>query len=100
MPGMEWVKTPRRRSNGIAGRLDRVSRTRSTTLGVMYAQGRGVPQDFVRAYVLYNFAAAEGFELAAENRNKLAARMTSAQIEAAQALSRRWRPGQPLPLDP
>ena len=30
-------------------------------LGVMYAKGEGVPEDYVRAYACYNIAAAQGF---------------------------------------
>ena len=29
-------------------------------LGVMYAEGRGVPQDYVRAHMWYSLSAAQG----------------------------------------
>jgi len=68
-------------------------------LGVMYATGRGVPQDDVRAHMWYNLAAA-GFPAAeAEPRNvvvavrdAVAAKMTPAQIAEAQRLAREWKP--------
>ena len=53
--------------------------------------GQGVPQDYVRAYMWNNLAAAHltGDEQkpAAENRDKVASRMTPAQIAEAQRLS-------------
>ena len=62
-------------------------------LGAMYAQGQGVPQDFVLAHMWYNVAAAalsgdEG-KLSMENRDDVASRMTGAQIGRAQEMARR-----------
>ena len=54
-------------------------------LGHMYANGEGVPQDFVKAHAWMNLAAAQGFQ--AENRDRLAAQMTPAQIAEAQELA-------------
>ena len=54
-------------------------------LGHMYANGEGVPQDFVQAHAWMNLAAAQGFQ--AENRDRLAAQMTPAQIAEAQKLA-------------
>ncbi|MFN2150265.1 MAG: SEL1-like repeat protein, partial [Anaerolineales bacterium] len=31
-------------------------------LGLMYSKGRGVPQDYVKAHMWLNLAAAQGFE--------------------------------------
>ncbi len=60
-------------------------------LGVLYANGQGVPKDDVRAYMWYSLAAAQlmGNEqkFAGGNRDKVAGRMTSAQIAEAQRLS-------------
>jgi peptidoglycan hydrolase-like protein with peptidoglycan-binding domain len=53
-------------------------------LGRMYAAGQGVLQDYVRAHVLFNLAAATGMKGAAEAREELAARMTAGQIAEAQ----------------
>jgi len=63
-------------------------------LGVMYDNGQGVPRDVVLAYALYNLAAAEN-EKAANNRNIIAKEMTGAQIEEGQAITSKWRVGQP-----
>ncbi len=67
------------------------------SLGVMYNQGRGVPQDYVQAHMWFNLAAArllpgEGFNAAIQERNLIAELMTSAQIAKAQKLLREWRP--------
>jgi TPR repeat protein len=61
-------------------------------LGLMYARGQGVPQDYVRAHMWFNLAAAQDYQLAAGQRNSIARRMTRAQIAEAQKLAREWRP--------
>jgi TPR repeat protein len=61
-------------------------------LGWMYAQGRGVLQDFIQAYMWYNLSAAQGEPRAAEARDALATQMTPAQIAEAQQLAREWKP--------
>ena len=61
-------------------------------LGAMYHDGLGVPQDYVRAHMWLNLAAAQGIQDAVENRNLVAERMTPAQIAEAQRLAREWRP--------
>lgn len=65
-------------------------------LGVIYAEGQGVPQDYVQAHKWINLAAAKG---TGEDRNKrakvrrrVAAKMTPAQIAEAQKLAREWKP--------
>ena len=62
------------------------------TLGAMYWEGLGVPQDFISAHMWYNLAASHGARDAAEDRDRLARRMTPAQIAKAQRLARLWRP--------
>ena len=58
-------------------------------LGVMYANGQGVIQDYVRAHMWFNIAASSGkSENASENRDIAAKRMTSADISTAQKLAR------------
>jgi hypothetical protein len=59
-------------------------------LGFMYANGRGVGQDSVVAYALYNIASANN-NMARDNRSSLAEDMTPAQIDSAQALTRRMQ---------
>ncbi len=65
-------------------------------LGGMYLEGRGVPQDYVQAHMWINLAAAQGDEdgRKAKARDKLAERMTPAQIAEAQRLAREWTPKQ------
>jgi uncharacterized protein len=67
-------------------------------LGLMYRYHvAGMPQDVVIAYMLWNLAAASGNANATEQRASIARQMTQEQIEEAQALSRNWKPGTPLP---
>ena len=67
-------------------------------LGLMYRYHvAGMPQDMVIAYMLWNLAAANGHRSATEQRAMVAREMTQDQIEEAQALSRTWKPGTPLP---
>ena len=54
----------------------------------MYAQGLGVPEDIVLAYMWWNLAAAQGSENAQENKDIIEQRMTREQIAEAQRLSR------------
>jgi TPR repeat protein len=68
-------------------------------LGWMYFNGQGVPQDYVEAHKWFNLAAArfppsepEKREMAATNREQVAAKMTAAQIVEAQRLAREWKP--------
>jgi Sel1 repeat len=56
-------------------------------LGAMYANGQGVPQDYVRAHMWFNLSAAQGNQGAAKNRDIAARRMTPAQIAKAQKLT-------------
>lgn len=62
-------------------------------LGVMYAKGRGVRQDFARAYMWFNLAAAassgDSRNTATKKRDRIAAKMTAEQIETAQQMARR-----------
>ncbi len=69
-------------------------------LGLMYAKGEGVPQEFVQAHMWFNIAAARtlyrvfngGWDdmLARTRRDEIAKRMTPAQIAEAQILARVW----------
>lgn len=63
------------------------------SLGIIYAQGKEVPQDSVQAYMWFELAVAQGHEGAKMLREAIAKNMTPAQIAAAQALSRNWKPG-------
>ncbi len=57
----------------------------------MYAYGRGVPKDYVQAYLLYSLAAAAGDEDAARERESAAQQMTPEQIADAERLVNEWR---------
>jgi uncharacterized protein len=61
-------------------------------LGVMYANGEGVPQDDVTAHMWLNLSVAKGNLTALEARDRVAKRMTPAQIAEAQKLAREWKP--------
>ena len=59
----------------------------------MYEDGKGVPQDYVQAHMWYNLAAAQGGmagDTTVKNRDRVAKRMTPAQIAEAQRLAREW----------
>ena len=60
-------------------------------LGMLYDLGRGVPQDYVHSYMWYSFAAAhftgDEQKIAADNRDEVERRMTSAQVAEAQKLA-------------
>ena len=67
-------------------------------LGVMYAEGRGVPQDYVRAHMWFSLATAHGEQGAVKTVEMAERRMTPAQINEAQKLARDWKPAtQPPP---
>ncbi len=61
-------------------------------LGLMYGRGQGVPQDYVRAHMWLNLAAANGNANAAKGRDITASMMTAAHIAEAQRLAREWKP--------
>ena len=60
-------------------------------LGMMYEEGQGVPKDYVQAYMWLSLAAAQGYERATKLRDKLAEKMTPAQVAEAQRLAREWK---------
>lgn len=65
-------------------------------LGNMYFMGRGVEKNFVASYALGNLAAANvpaGFTQPAQMRDAAAAQLTTEQVEAGQALTRKMREG-------
>ena len=66
---------------------------------VMYAQGRGVVQDYVQAHMWRNVAASrqtgEERKISADGLDALASLMTSAQVDEAQRLAREWDAAHP-----
>lgn len=89
-PGNTWIHSPQ------------------YNIGAMYASGRGTAQDYVRALMWFTLAASFGdtkppgplgikladtpIYTAVEQRDRLVALMTSAQIAEAERLAREWRP--------
>ena len=57
-------------------------------LGSMYAEGKGVPEDYVRAYSWLSIVAAQGEAVGKNGKENVAKRMTPAQIAEGQKLSR------------
>jgi TPR repeat protein len=56
----------------------------------MYKDGSGIPKNKVLAYVWWNIAAAEGIEVAVNNRDLIEKDMTPNQIAEAQELSKEY----------
>ena len=71
--------------------------TAQTNLGAMYYKAQGVPKDFVLAYMLFNLGATGGEEQGSKNREIITKEMTPRQLDEAQALTRNWKVGTPLP---
>jgi len=61
----------------------------------MYANGEGVPEDIVLAYMWWNLAAAQGIESTRSNKDNLQQQMTRAQIAEGQRLTREWLEAHP-----
>ena len=65
-------------------------------LGLLYNSGHGVPESFVQAYKWLNLAAAQASgpkrEYSYRIRDSVAAKMSPAQLEKAQALTIAYRP--------
>ncbi len=61
-------------------------------LAKMYRRGQGVPKDDVLAHMWWSLAAAQGHEPARKYRDRLAEKMTPAQLADAQRLAREWKP--------
>jgi len=57
-------------------------------LGLMYGEGKGVPQDYVRTHMWLSLAASTGNENAIKGRDIVMEGMTPADLSAAQKLAR------------
>ena len=64
------------------------------SLGFRYANGRGVPQDYVQAHMWSNLAASrstgEVRDTIVKSRNQAADQLTPAALNEAQRLAREW----------
>ena len=69
------------------------------SLALMYGNGRGVTQDDVQAHMWFNLvasrAAGRAREMAVEDRDLVAGRMTADQLADAQRLAREWEAAHP-----
>jgi len=61
-------------------------------LGLMFDIGQGVPQNYVQAHMWFSLAGAGGNSDGNKNRDRVAAKMTAAQIAEAQRLAAEWKP--------
>jgi len=61
-------------------------------LGAAYEEGRGVPKDYVKAYMWLILAAAQGERGISRFRDHIAQKMTPEQVARAQEMARNWRP--------
>ena len=83
---MRWYRLAADQGNAFA----------QNNLGLMYAQGFGVPEDIVLAYMWFNLSAAQGHSVAPLSKDFLeAAVMTREQITEGQRLSREWLEAHP-----
>ena len=77
------------------------SATAQYNLGVMYGTGEGVPQDNVEAHMWLNLAASRlsgaDRERAVATRDRVAERMTPADLSEAQRRAREWHAAHQLP---
>ena len=80
-----------RRSRGTAGPPSRETPAAQFNLGFRYANGEGVPQDYVEAHKWLNLAASRGNDEARNNRDIVTKRMTPDQVAEAQRLAREWQ---------
>jgi len=82
---VNWYRKAAERGNADA----------QSNLGAMYANGEGVAEDYVEAHKWWGLAAAQGVSAASTNMDRLRAKMTSAQLDEAQRLSRERPPASP-----
>ena len=69
-----------------------------TILGLMYAEGQGVPQDDAQAYAWLNIAAAQGDKDAKNNKEIVAQSITREDLARAQKLTREYWDAYVLPF--
>ena len=59
-------------------------------LGTLYLQGQGLPQNQVEAYKWFNLAAVSGEKEFSQSRDRLAKKLSSAQLAEGQRLASEW----------
>ena len=83
-------RTPPRRCGGYRLAAEQGDANAQYILGLMYANGEGVPEDDVTAYAWLNIAAAQGQSSANEGKEHVAKLMTQSQVAKAQKLAREY----------
>ena len=64
-------------------------------MGRLYAEGRGVVEDNIAAYMWYDLAAGNGNNRAIAARDSIAAQLDAAELEHAQDQAAQWRANRP-----
>jgi len=64
-------------------------------MGRLYAEGRGVVEDNMAAYMWYDLAAGSGSRRAIAARDSIAAQLDANELERAQDLAAQWRASRP-----
>jgi TPR repeat protein len=95
----------------LSGTAEKSNDAAQAKLGLMYEIGKGVPQDYVQAYLWFDLAASQTFsgvgpfavatsgiesafhQAAAKARDRVAAKMTPEELAETQKLAREWSPG-------
>jgi len=77
-------------SSGSENSLDITSgnAVAQSSLGAMYAEGQGVPKDYIRAHMWWSIATSSGDKGAVKNVDIVARKMTPVQIADAEKLAR------------
>ena len=65
-------------------------------MGRLYAEGRGVVEDNMAAYMWYDLAAGNGNNRAIAARDSIAAQLDADELEHAQDLAAQWRANRPV----
>ena len=61
-----------------------------SNLGVLYAKGEGVMQDFIVAHMWFNIASSSGYKKAIEMRALFTKYLTSTQQSESEELAKEW----------
>lgn len=85
--GLDFQKTKKKAEQGNA--------KAQCDLGLMYFDGKGVPQNFFLAYAWFNLSAKQGYREAIELKNSAAGKLSSERLIEAEALSLVLLKGQP-----
>jgi uncharacterized protein len=94
--GANWARKAAEQDCATRFRIEEACAQARFLLASSYADGKGVPQDYVLAHMWANLAAAslsaEARDAAVGVRDRVAARMTQEQVGEAQRLARDWKP--------